>query len=88
MGALLSHPTALWAAALGLGALGTGFAYILYYRLIDRLGAVAASSVTYIPPLVALAIGTTVMHDHVSSWQAMGTLFILAGIYLSRRRHA
>jgi drug/metabolite transporter (DMT)-like permease len=88
VGALFAHPPALWAAALGLGALGTGLAYILYYRLIDRLGAVAASSVTYIPPLVALAIGTLVMHDRLSPWQAAGTLFILGGIHLSRRQHA
>src|SRR5262249_20414972 len=28
---------------IGLGFLGTGLAYILYYRIVDRLGAVAAS---------------------------------------------
>lgn len=85
VGVLLGRPAALWAAALGLGACGTGLAYILYYRLIERLGAVATSAVTYIPPVVALAIGTLLMHDRLSPWQAAGTLCILAGIHLSRR---
>ncbi len=35
---------------LGLGLLGTGLAYILYYVIVDRLGGVTASGATYIPP--------------------------------------
>ena len=41
----------------GLGILGTGVAYVLYYFIVDHLGAVTASSATYIPPVVALGIG-------------------------------
>jgi drug/metabolite transporter (DMT)-like permease len=37
---------------IGLGILGTGVAYILYYYIVDHLGAVTASSATYIPPVV------------------------------------
>jgi drug/metabolite transporter (DMT)-like permease len=37
---------------IGLGILGTGVAYILYYFIVDHLGAVTASSATYIPPVV------------------------------------
>lgn len=48
---------ALLGVVLGLGLCGTGVAYMSYYFIVDRLGAVAASSVSYIPPVVALAIG-------------------------------
>ncbi len=41
---------ALWGMALGLGLAGTGVAYILYYFIVDKQGAVTASSATYIPP--------------------------------------
>jgi drug/metabolite transporter (DMT)-like permease len=85
VGALGGDLRALAAAAVGLGLVGTGVAYILYYRLIDRLGAVAASSVTYIPPVVALAIGVGLMHDRLSPWQAAGAALVLSGIYLARR---
>ena len=41
---------ATFGLALGLGLGGTGLAYVLYYFLVGRLGAVAASGVTYIRP--------------------------------------
>ena len=41
----------------GLGILGTGTAFLIYYFLLQELGAVAASGATYITPTVALLIG-------------------------------
>lgn len=50
-----------WRAAagvmVGLGILGTGIAFLLYYFLLQELGAVSASGATYITPTVALLIG-------------------------------
>ncbi len=43
--------------AIGLGVLGTGTAFLIYYYLLQELGAVAASGATYITPNVALLIG-------------------------------
>lgn len=43
--------------AIGLGVLGTGVAFLLYYYLLRELGAVAASGATYQTPVVALIIG-------------------------------
>lgn len=84
IGALWGHSQALFAIVLGLGLLGTGFAFVMYYLVIDRLGAVTASSVFYIPPVVALLIGVVIRHEVVSLLQAFGTLAIIAGIYLVR----
>jgi drug/metabolite transporter (DMT)-like permease len=44
----------------GLGILGTGAAFLIYYFLLDRLGAVASSSSNYLAPAVALLIGWAV----------------------------
>jgi drug/metabolite transporter (DMT)-like permease len=41
----------------GLGFLGTGLAFLIYYYLLDELGAVASSSANYLAPAVALLIG-------------------------------
>ncbi|UJH71703.1 hypothetical protein [Ornithinimicrobium sp. INDO-MA30-4] len=49
MAALGQDPRALWSLILGLGLLGTGVAYIFYYYIVDKLGAITASSATYIP---------------------------------------
>ena len=45
------------AAAVILGVAGTGLAYVLAYSIITREGATAASTVTYLNPVVAVALG-------------------------------
>ena len=57
----IGHILRDWQAAagvvIGLGILGTGIAFLIYYFLLQELGAVAASGSTYITPAVALLIG-------------------------------
>ena len=77
-------PKALWALVLGLGLLGTGGAYILYYFIVDRLGAITASSVTYIPPVVALAIGWLLVDEPIDALDGAALLLILAGVLVLR----
>jgi drug/metabolite transporter (DMT)-like permease len=52
---------------LGLGPCGTGLAHLAYYYVVANLGAVAASGVTYIPPVVAVVICAR-------SWSAMRSI--------------
>lgn len=63
----------------GLGLLGTGFAYIAYYHIVETLGALAASSVTYIPPVVALLIGVY-FGEPLSLSAGLAIVAILAGV--------
>jgi drug/metabolite transporter (DMT)-like permease len=79
-------PRALVALVLGLGVLGTGVAYLLYYVVVDRMGAVPASSATYIPPVVALAIGWALVGEPITLLDAAAVALILAGVVLIRRR--
>ncbi len=53
-------------ALLALGLLGTGLAYILYFRLIADLGAARASSVNYVVPVVAVVLGVLVLGEPVT----------------------
>ncbi|MGP8432769.1 DMT family transporter [Paraburkholderia fungorum] len=57
MGRILQDWRAVAGVVLGLGILGTGVAFLMYYFLLQELGAVAASGSTYITPTVALLIG-------------------------------
>ncbi len=74
------------ALALGLGVLGTGLAYLIYYYIIEKLGAVSASSVAYIPPVVAMAIGVVLVGEEVNTWEYGGAVLILLGVVLVNRR--
>ena len=71
---------------LGLGLSGTGLAYILYYFIVGRLGALAASSVTYIPPVVALLMGLTIGHEPMRPLDLVAMAAILGGVYLLQSR--
>lgn len=66
----------------GLGLLGTGLAYIIYYYIVAKSGAVAASSVTYIPPVVALVIGALFAGEPIGLIDYGATLFIFMGVFI------
>ncbi|MBA8879104.1 DMT family transporter [Phyllobacterium myrsinacearum] len=57
IGRITQNTHAAIGLVIGLGVLGTGTAFLLYYQLLEKLGAVAASGATYITPVVALLIG-------------------------------
>lgn len=69
----------------GLGLLGTGGAYIIYYFIIERLGAVTASSVTYIPPVIALLIGALIVGEPIELADYAATSIIFLGVFLLKR---
>lgn len=69
------------AASLGaLGVLGTGFGYIAYLWLIDNVGSVRASLVTYIVPVIALVLGWLVLDESVGLNTIAGAALIVVGV--------
>ncbi|MGI9569292.1 MAG: DMT family transporter [Desulfobulbia bacterium] len=72
--------------AVGLGILGTGLAYLIYYYIIEKLGAVSASSVTYIPPVVAIAIGVIIVGEKINAWEYFGIALIFVGLVLINKK--
>lgn len=70
----------------GLGLLGTGLAYILYYYLVEKLGVISAASVTYLPPVVALLIGALIVGEPLGLADYAATGLILLGVVLLNRR--
>jgi drug/metabolite transporter (DMT)-like permease len=81
---IAGDPRAFVALVIGLGLLGTGIAYILYYFIVDKLGAVTASSVSYIPPVVALAIGWLLVDEPVTVLDGLAVALILIGVTVLR----
>jgi len=65
--------------AVGLGLLGTGASFFLYYLLLEELSAVAASSAIYITPVVSLAIGWAV-GEHIGLMEALGVSLVFCCI--------
>lgn len=71
---------------IGLGFLGTGVAFIGYYYVIEKLGALKASSITYIPPVVALFIGFFIVNEDIKFIDFIATGLIFLGVFLINKR--
>lgn len=77
-------PNALaWACAVLLGVACTGLAYLLYFRLLARVGAVAASAVTFLIPVFASGWGALVLDEVVTLQMLAGGTVIIAGTVLA-----
>lgn len=76
------------AAVLTLGALCTGVAYLLYYYVMNTLGAVRAAGVTFVVPITAVFWGALLLRETVSVTIVAGAVVILAGIVLTNLRNS
>jgi drug/metabolite transporter (DMT)-like permease len=72
-------------ALLALGPIGTGVAYVVNYDIVTRDGATAASLVTYLLPVVSIALGAAVLGERITLAAGAGTAIVLASVALSRR---
>ena len=72
---------AMWGTFFGLGILGTGAAFLIYYYIIETLGSVRAAGATYIAPVVAVIIGAIIGED-ISRLEIIALLLILGGVLL------
>ena len=71
------------AAVIALGAGATGIAYLLYYYVMNSLGAVRAAGVTLLVPVTAVFWGVVLLHEGFSWPIVAGMGVILAGTVLT-----
>jgi drug/metabolite transporter (DMT)-like permease len=71
---------------IGIGVFGSGFAYILYYYMVQKGSAEFASMVTYLVPSTALIWGYALLNEEIK-WNMLAGLFIiLGGVFLAGRK--
>ena len=83
-GGLLAIPESAlgWVGLVWLGALGTGLAYLLFFRVLERWGATRATLVTYVIPIVAIVLGFIVLGERLRPLELVGAALIIAGVVL------
>ncbi|MGH4010389.1 MAG: DMT family transporter [Pseudonocardiaceae bacterium] len=74
-----------WLSLAILGIFGTGLAYIINYALIRNEGPTRASVVTYLVPIVSVALGAAALSEPLTPSLLTGSTLVLIGIALSRR---
>ncbi|HLS82660.1 MAG TPA: DMT family transporter [Steroidobacter sp.] len=78
-------PAASWMSAIALGLLCTGAAYLVYYRLLYRIGPSSASTVTYLVPVFGVLWAWVLLDEPVTLAMAVAGMLILGGVALSQR---
>lgn len=72
------------AAIVILGALGSGVAYLLFYKVLDIVGSAIASSVTYITPIIAVLLGVWLLGEELHWYEPVGGLIVILGAAISQ----
>lgn len=78
-------PAKSWLSAALLGVLCTGIAFVMYYRLIQRIGAGRAVAVTYLVPLFGVAWGWMLLGEPLTATMLAAAVLILGSVALSQR---
>ncbi|MBI4787573.1 MAG: DMT family transporter [Chloroflexi bacterium] len=75
-------------ALLTLALLGTAFAYILYYWLIEHTGATRTALVTYLIPITGIFWGAAILDERIEWESLLGLVLIIVGIGFVNRQRA
>lgn len=81
-------PAEAWWSAVALGALCSGVAFVMYYRLIYRIGAPRAATVAYLIPLFGVFWAWLVLDEAITRTMTIACALILVGVALSQQRSA
>jgi drug/metabolite transporter (DMT)-like permease len=75
---------AVLGASLTLGAVGTGLAFLIYYTLIERVGATNATMITYITPIIGVLAGGLILDEPVTTSLLVGGVAIVFGVWIAQ----
>jgi prepilin-type processing-associated H-X9-DG protein len=76
--------TEAWLSVAALGVVCTGIAYAFYYRLIQRVGAPRATTVTYLVPIFGVVWAWLALGEPLTLGMAVGGALILGGMLFAQ----
>lgn len=74
-----------WGAVATLGVLCTGIAFVMFYRLIARIGASRAATTTYLVPLFGVGWAWLLLDEPLTMTMVVAGVLILGSVVLSQR---
>jgi drug/metabolite transporter (DMT)-like permease len=85
--ALTSHPhhigaKVIW-SMIGLAVICTAAAFLVFFALIADIGPTRATVITYVNPAVAVALGVSVLGEHLTTGMIVGFPLVLIGSVLA-----
>jgi drug/metabolite transporter (DMT)-like permease len=83
--AAVPAPEAIF-AVIWLGLLGSGLAYLAFFRILGRWGATRTSMVAYLLPVFGIVLGAIVLSEPIAPSTLLGTVLVIGGIALVNSR--
>jgi len=71
------------ASVVTLGLVCTALAFVIFFELIQEVGPVKATIITYVNPAVALVLGVVFLHESLGVASFLGFALILVGSVLA-----
>jgi drug/metabolite transporter (DMT)-like permease len=75
-----------WFSVIWLGIVGSGMAYLAYFRLLLTWGATRTSLVAYLLPIVGILLGFIVLREPIDATLIAGTALVIGGVALVNGR--
>jgi drug/metabolite transporter (DMT)-like permease len=75
-------------AVIWLGLLGSGAAYLVFFRLLGAWGATRTSLVAYLLPIWGIVLGALVLSEPIDARLILGTALVIGGIALVNLRRS
>jgi drug/metabolite transporter (DMT)-like permease len=76
----------VWAAWLAIALVNTALAYVVYYRMVAKVGVTYISLVTFLIPVIALFLGAAFLDESVSLQALAGMAIIALGLAATDER--
>ena len=82
---ILLRPDVLW-NLLFLSVIASMVCYLSWNWVIGKLGAVVATNWVYFNPITTILFAWWLLHEQITVWFLLGTVFILTGMYLADKK--
>lgn len=79
-------PAQAWVSVAALGIVCTALAFIIFFALINEVGASRTTVITFINPAVAVILGVIVLSEPITAGIALGFPLVILGSILATRR--
>ena len=84
----LSVSTTSWIYIAILGIINTSLAYVIFIKLIKRIGSLNASFVTYLVPVSSISLGILILDETFTLDMVVGSALIFLGVFFSNKQKA
>ena len=75
---------ATW-SVVALALVCTGLAFVVFFRLIEEIGAARATVITFVNPVVAVALGAVFLDEPFTVAIVVGFVLVISGCWLATR---